>query len=101
MRPRAVKDNPEYPPGKDEMFPLHRSPPAWPKRQRRREGSVKLEYVVGTDGRPKDIEVVKATARAFAEEAVRALKKWRFCPAFKDGAPVEADAKLTLDFAHR
>lgn len=101
MTARAVKNNPEHPPAEDAMFPLYRSPPSWPKRMRGRQGSVKLEFTVGTDGRPKDIKVVEASATEFAEEAVRTLKKWRYCPAFKDGVPVESDTKLTLNFARR
>ena len=100
MRAKAAENNPEYPPGEDEMFPLNRSAPSWPKGARK-NGAVKFEFVVGTGGRAKDIKVVETPGPPYTEEAVRTLKKWRYCPAFRDGAPVETEAKLTLQFALR
>jgi TonB family protein len=62
-----------------------------------------LYAVVRRDGTVGDIKVVRSpsTSVAFDEAAVEALQKWRFKPAFKDGAPVDAFFWVVMDFDYR
>ena len=64
--------------------------------------SYTAEVLVGTDGQPRRIRVIKSGVhRSSAAEScvhdaiVEALKRWLFCPAVKDGQPVEATMQFT------
>lgn len=52
--------------------------------------SVRLEFVVGPDGRPivATARVLGTTADAFAEQVVRSLGRWRYRPARRGDVPV-------------
>lgn len=64
-----------------------------------REGVVTVRVLVGTDGRVKALEAVRADAPAFLEATRRqALAKWRFLPATRDGEPVESWREMTVRF---
>jgi periplasmic protein TonB len=63
------------------------------------EGSVTLRVLVGTDGRVKAIEPVRFDDEDFLKVTrVQALRKWRFLPATRDGAPVESWREMTVRF---
>ncbi len=63
------------------------------------EGSVTLRVLVGTDGRIKAIEPVRFDDEAFLKATRdQALRKWRFLPATRDGAPVESWREMTVRF---
>ena len=75
--------------------------PGYPSEERRaeREGKVVVRVLVGTDGRVKQVERVSATTDAFYRATLdRALAKWRFKPATRDGVPVEAWRSMSLTF---
>jgi protein TonB len=63
-------------------------------------GRVRLEYVVGSDGRvePATIRVVEATQPAFAQAAVKAIRDALFHPGVKDGRYVRAQVKQVIAF---
>ena len=64
-----------------------------------REGSVRVQVRIGTDGRVKAISRVSATSEAFWRATERhALSSWRFRPATEDGRPVESSKTLTVHF---
>jgi TonB family protein len=54
--------------------------------------------VVGEDGRPRDIEVVKGVSPELDQAALDGVKRWRFTPAKKDGKPfaVKVDIEVSL-----
>jgi TonB family protein len=58
-------------------------------------GSVLLEAVVRKDGTPDAIQVVRAAGFGLDEEAIAAIKQWRFKPATRNGEPV--DFKITME----
>ncbi len=75
--------------------------PSYPSEERRaeREGRVVVRVLVGTDGRVKQVERVSATTDTFYRATLdRALAKWRFKPATRDGVPVEAWRSMALTF---
>ncbi len=84
-----------------EPIPLVKVQPDYPPaaKKRRTEGWVELQFLVGVDGVPKQIEVIRAQpAGMFDRAAIRAMSRWKFKPAERDGQPVEARAKTTVGF---
>lgn len=63
--------------------------------------SVMLEITVTEkgDADPSDIRVIKDPGSGFADEAIIAVKKWKFKPAtLKNGKPVKARVKVDVTF---
>ena len=67
-------------------------------RRARLQGEVGLDLVVDENGRPQGIRVVKSLGLGLDEEAVKALMRWRFKPAMKNGKPVAVMAHLDVGF---
>jgi periplasmic protein TonB len=67
--------------------------------QREIEGSVTVRVLVDTEGRVRQVQVLRTTDPDFAKATERqALKAWRFKPATRDGRPVEDWQTLTVRF---
>ncbi|MGR8931204.1 MAG: TonB family protein, partial [Gammaproteobacteria bacterium] len=63
------------------------------------EGWVKIELIVDTEGGVKQVTVIEdQPENMFAEAAVRAIKQWRFKPAYVDGQAVEQRAVQVMEF---
>lgn len=63
------------------------------------EGSVTVRVLIGTDGRVRQVQILRAADPDFANATERqALKAWRFKPATRDGKPVEDWQTLTVRF---
>ena len=64
--------------------------PKYPKsaKQDRMEGNVKINFVVSKEGVPEKIYVVNGLRKDCDEACLKAIKKWLFLPALKDGKPV-------------
>ena len=78
--------------------------PDYPLRQQRAgvEGSVVVRVLIGTDGRVKAVELVRADDPAFFEATKkRALSKWRFKPATRGGVAEESWREMTVSFVIR
>ncbi len=83
-RPIAVKTpDPEYPEG---------------LRKKKIQGTVILDILVGEDGDVKNVVVKKSADPRLAAEAVKAVKKWRFQPATKDGSPYAMRTDVEMSF---
>jgi len=64
------------------------------------EGTVILDFVVGEDGRVRDVKVVQGLAHGLTEAAVRAAKACRFTIGERDGKPVPVRvARFKVRFA--
>ena len=64
-----------------------------------REGVVTVRVLIGTDGRVKALEAIRADEAAFLEATRKqAVSKWRFLPATRDGAPIESWREMTVRF---
>lgn len=75
--------------------------PTYPAEERRagNEGVVTLRVLVGVDGRVRQVERIAAASEAFWRVTQeRALSKWRFRPATRDGVPYETWRTMTVRF---
>ena len=61
------------------------------------EGICTLALIVGSDGVPSHVRVVKPLGKG-REKAVKAIQKWRFTPGTKDGKPVAVALQIEVDF---
>lgn len=57
-----------------------------------------LSVVVGVDGVPGSIKVVKPLGLGLDEKAIEAVSQWRFRPGMKEGAPVPVQAQIEVTF---
>jgi periplasmic protein TonB len=75
-------------------------PPYPPGMQRMNiEGAVTVRVLVGTDGRPVRIEMVRTDQDAFfAATREWGMKNWRFKPATRDGEPFQEWRTMTVRF---
>ena len=67
------------------------------------QGRVYLEAVIAADGKVGEVRVTKSLDREHGldEEAIAAMKKWRFEPGTKDGAAVPVLVVVEMSFALR
>jgi len=65
------------------------------------QGTVTLECVVQPDGTVGEVRVTKALDPGLDQEAIKAVKQWRFKPGTKDGKPVPVLVTLELTFTLR
>jgi TonB family protein len=61
-------------------------------------GSVGLSVVVGADGVPQNIQVIKSLGFGLDEKAIEAVRSWRFKPGMKGGEPVPVIANIDVSF---
>ena len=77
-------------------------PPAYPRDalRTRAEGTVLLQVLVDSDGRPLDVQVQSSSGNRSLDEAARkhVLKRWMFRPAMRDGVAVQAIGVVPIDF---
>lgn len=81
--------------------PLSMDPPSYPRDalRRQQEGYVVVEFTINAEGRTEDIAIVEAEPRnAFDREAQRAVARWQFKPALRDGRPVPQRIRHTIEF---
>jgi len=62
------------------------------------QGTVILWLVVDTDGLPKQIRLQQAIGMGLDEQAIEAVKKWRFKPGTKEGLPVPVMINVEVNF---
>lgn len=75
--------------------------PPYPSAEQRmgEAGRVEMRVLVGTDGRVRQAECVTATSDGFCRATRdRALAKWRFKPAMRDGVAEEAWRTMSVTF---
>lgn len=105
-RPTAPSDNGTvsdvYEPGDGVTMPTPTervNPDYTPDARRRKiEGTVLLTCVVRPDFTVSDVEVVRSLDAGLDEEAVKALKQWRFSPGRRNGrfVPVRVNVQMTF-----
>lgn len=67
-------------------------------RKAKYSGTVLLSLVVGADGLPRDIKVIRPLGLGLDEKAVEAVQKWRFRAGVKGGRPVATQATIEVSF---
>ena len=65
------------------------------------QGIVALECVVQPDGTIGDVKVTKSLQDGLDQEAIKAVRQWRFKPGLKDGKPVPVVVALEMTFTLR
>ena len=81
--------------------PILQIPPLYPMIARSRgiEGEVELVFIVRTDGRVDNIQVISSyPGDVFTRAAVNAVSRWRFRPGIKDGREVNVRVFLPIKF---
>jgi TonB family protein len=61
------------------------------------QGSVVLQAVIGSDGVIQTLHVISGPA-ILSTAAQQAVREWRFKPVLQNGAPVETQARITVNF---
>lgn len=79
---------------------LHREDPEFSleSRSKHQQGTVILAVIIGEDGRVRNIRVVRPLGYGLDENAVKAVRKWRFQPGMKDGKPVAVMIEVEVSF---
>lgn len=82
-------------------LPVEAPPPRYPRDALRRgeAGDVLLRVRVDADGVPVDVNVARGSgSRQLDRAAVDAVRRWRFRPALRAGAPAEAEIRVPIRF---
>ncbi len=67
-------------------------------RQANYQGTVAIQLVVDAEGRPEDIHVVRHLGMGLDQEAVEAVRQYRFRPATYEGHPVAVQMIIEVGF---
>ena len=67
-------------------------------RDRQVVGTVILKVTVRTNGDAEDIAIVRSLDPDLDEQAILAVRRWRFVPATKDGREVDVSATIEVNF---
>ncbi|MBV8811195.1 MAG: energy transducer TonB [Acidobacteriaceae bacterium] len=63
-------------------------------------GTILVSLTVDETGHARDIHVIEPLGFGLDASAIEAVKKWRFKPAIRGGAPVSSEAAVELSFRH-
>lgn len=66
-------------------------------RQSRIAGTVKIQVIIGADGRVRDAKAISGN-EILAESAVTAVKQWLYAPVLMNGRAIEASTVVQFDF---
>ena len=97
---RAVADDTVYTKVDVKPVPVKTPPPVYPTDMKRQEvtGVVAVTIVIDENGEVTSATVAKSSRPEFEQAAIDAVKKWKFKPAQKDGAPVKIKVTIPLRF---
>ena len=60
-----------------------------------------MNLIIGDDGVPRDLQVVKTVDERLNAPAIEAVTKWRFVPGMLQGKPVAVRATIEAHFGLR
>lgn len=74
-------------------------PPSYPPlaRQAHVQGIVQMDAVIGTNGRVKSVQLISGHP-LLAGSAMQAVRSWQYQPTVADGAPVEVETTVSVNF---
>jgi protein TonB len=61
------------------------------------QGAVQIEATINKEGNVTNLKVLSGDA-VLAHAAVEAVRQWRYKPYYLDGAPVEIQTQITVNF---
>lgn len=67
-------------------------------RNKKFQGVVGLNVVIDSKGRVRDVKVTHSLGKGLDDNAVDAVKHWRFKPAKKDGVPVPVAVYIEVEY---
>ncbi|HTA45971.1 MAG TPA: energy transducer TonB [Bryobacteraceae bacterium] len=67
-------------------------------RAERVQGAVLISVVVGADGVPHDLSIVKSLDTRLDRKAIEAVQQWHFVPGTRQGEPVAVRATIEVNF---
>lgn len=76
-------------------------PPSYPLDSRRahEQGTVVLDVLLGTDGRVSNVSIARSSGfDRLDKAAMNAVRRWRWSPLMRDGAPVMVRGVVTIPF---
>ena len=62
------------------------------------DSSVVLDLIVDAKGSPQDLKVARSGGKSFDENALRAVRAWRFKPAVCDGRPIATTIQVEVNY---
>lgn len=76
--------------------------PKFPKQARdaKISGNVVVALVVGRDGKPCNVHLVRGVGMGLDESAVEVVQHYRFRPATQNGKPVAANLNVEVNFSY-
>ena len=99
----AIAQTPQVFPAGDGVTParvVQKTAPEYTEaaRQAKLEGTVGLRMIVNADGEPEDVYVMRPLGLGLDQEAVDAVRNWRFAPGMKDGRMVSVVTDVDVPF---
>ncbi|HEY0139663.1 MAG TPA: TonB family protein [Thermoanaerobaculia bacterium] len=107
----VIPAEPEPPPQRDVVVierddplpvqAIYQDFPAYPEHARTRgwEDSLVVRYVIGRDGRVREVTTLRPPAvKMFEDEAHKKIRQWRFTPFIEHGEAKEVVHELTVEF---
>lgn len=61
-------------------------------------GNVMVSLIVGADGKPRNVHVLRGVGMGLDQKAVEAVEQYKFKPAMKDGKPVAVIVNIEVNF---
>lgn len=79
---------------------ISRPVPLYPYELRVRNitGIVTFNFTIEKDGSVEEVDVIESTDPLFSQEAIAAVKKWKFRPALGKGKPIRKQLHTSLSF---
>jgi TonB family protein len=77
-----------------------RAAPTYPFELKKRgiQGEALVTFVVDTQGKVRDLQIVRADHSEFAKAGAAAAVRWEFTPGRKDGVPVNTRMQIPIGF---
>jgi protein TonB len=72
--------------------------PLYPDGENQPNSPEVLQMIVGINGKPRDLKVVRSIGRPFDQPALDAVSRWIFSPAKCDGHPVPVPINVEVAF---
>lgn len=62
------------------------------------QGTVVLSALIGIDGVPSEIKLVRELGKGLDEKAIECLRQWRFSPGLSHGEPISVTVTVEIVF---